>query len=215
MYKNVKMLRQLRYILPAFLTDPNSSCKTTSIYLWFLVSLRYSLKLCFLMPIASTWLATSVAEKVGNQSNLLPNQPIYPSIYTSLWSSSTICLPSFQQHGLSKTLLPPLQLSPRTTTICYSTTLLLASELLAPPPLQIIIVAPPQTIIVRRLPYTRWSSLVLQKQPPCISTVNESNVQPNQWWLQKNQDQKQYSSIVRWPAVRSQDVHVVFAQKSW
>ncbi len=38
------MLRQLRYILPAFLTDPSSSCKTTSIYLWFLLSLRYSLK---------------------------------------------------------------------------------------------------------------------------------------------------------------------------
>jgi hypothetical protein len=46
--------------------------KTTSIFLRFLISLRYSLKLCFLMPIISTWLATGAAEKVCNQSNLLP-----------------------------------------------------------------------------------------------------------------------------------------------
>ncbi len=70
MYKNVKMLRQLRYILSAFLTNPNSLCTTTSIYFWFLVSLRYSLKLCFLMPIASTWLATNATEKICNQFNL-------------------------------------------------------------------------------------------------------------------------------------------------
>ncbi len=57
--------------------------QTTSIYLWFLVVLCYFLKICFLMPIVTTWLATGVAEKVCNQSNLPPNQPIYSSIYTS------------------------------------------------------------------------------------------------------------------------------------
>ncbi len=60
------MYRQLRAILPAFLTDPSSLCKKTSIYFWSLVLLCCPLKLCFLMPIASAWLATGAAEKVCN-----------------------------------------------------------------------------------------------------------------------------------------------------
>jgi hypothetical protein len=77
-----QMHRQLRAFLPAFLTDPSSRAKT-SIYLWFLVSLCYSLKLCFLIQITIAWLATGATEKVCNESNLLPNQPIYSSIYTT------------------------------------------------------------------------------------------------------------------------------------
>jgi hypothetical protein len=57
--------------------------QTTSIYLWFLVLLCYSLKLCSLVPITTTWLVTGASEKVYNQSKLPPNQLIYSSIYTS------------------------------------------------------------------------------------------------------------------------------------
>jgi len=129
-----QMHRQLKAILPAFLTNPSSSCKTTSIYLWFLVLLCYSLKLCFLMPIATTWLATSAAEIVCNQFNLLPNQPIYPSIYTSLWSSSIICLFFYNMLSPKKTFYFLCSSLLLTSIICHSKTLLLASELLAPPP---------------------------------------------------------------------------------
>jgi hypothetical protein len=188
-----RMYRQLRHILPAFLTDPSSSCKTISIFLWFLISLRYSLILCFLMPIVSTWLATGTAEKVCNRSNLVPKTN------RSTPQSTPFCVRlaqsafPLQQHGLPKNLLLPLQLS-----LSHHHHLLLcnlspglwvtsSSAAMRFPPPQVIIATPPQTVIVRRLPYARWSSLVLQKQQPCISAVNESNAQPNQWWLQKSE----------------------------
>jgi hypothetical protein len=53
-----------------------------------------------------------------------------------------------------------------------------SSATMHPQPPQFIIGAPFVTIILRRLPHTRSTSRILQRWPPCIPAVNESNAQP-------------------------------------
>jgi hypothetical protein len=81
------MVRQLSSILPTPLTYPSSHTNTSN---WTLVSSpSLSLRPCFLMPIATTWLATSAAEQksVTNQGCCLSADLL--SLPTHLLSSST------------------------------------------------------------------------------------------------------------------------------
>jgi hypothetical protein len=93
-----QIYKQQSVILPTFLTNPRSRANTFNRFLDSSLTLALPQAMHPDVNCNLTWLATGAAEKVCNQSNLLPAKQIYSSIYTFLESSSSICLrPPFPQ----------------------------------------------------------------------------------------------------------------------